>query len=88
MAKTPTGPRRTPKVATGPSPKFQKPSGSYEGTAGNKPPTGNRPVPSVAKNTAPGPKSKNKSKPAVPHTPMGTPKNDALTGRSKAHGGA
>lgn len=74
MAKSPTGSRPTPRVATGQGTNsWNTGGGSYSAKSGTKPPTGSRPVPRVASNT---PKSATKPgavKRSIKHTSM--PKN-------------
>jgi hypothetical protein len=91
MPKSPSsGSRSTPRVAKGESPSFNNDSmGGYDGVRGTKAPSGNRPVPTVARNHPPTATTPGKVKKAIKHTPMGAPKRDAnraLKGRAGGGG--
>lgn len=90
MAKSPTGNRPVPPIASGvgsdSDSRTSHKGDKYSGSRGTKPPTGNRPVPGVPNDAAPAPKAKNRSKPATPFTPM--PKGAGGVHKTdKAHGG-
>lgn len=80
--------RPRPKVATGKSARYNTNSGgSYKGKSGTKSPTGNRPVPQVAKDTPRFPGPPGPVKRSIRHTPMPAPNRKAGSGKSRAEGG-